>query len=123
MELSKEAYEEVKDFVISTVVKQAMGMILVRIPWFGTFTPVVWVATKLLTKLVKFLVEETALGVNLILIQLQVDGQVEDIEEVLAELKLAQDEEHRDALEKELIEVSRRLIRLRDDFRLPIDPT
>jgi len=123
MELSKEAYEEVKDFVISTVVKQAMGMILVRIPWFGTFTPVVWVATKLLTKLVKFLVEETALGVNLILIQLQVDGQVEGIEEVLAELKLAQDEEHRDALEKELIEVSRRLIRLRDNFRLPIDPT
>jgi len=123
VELSKEAYEEVKDFVISTVVKQAMGMILVRIPWFGTFTPVVWVATKLLTKLVKFLVEETALGVNLILIQLQVDGQVEDIEDVLAELKLAQDEEHRDALEKELIEVSRRLIRLRDDFRLPIDPT
>jgi len=123
MELSKEAYEEVKDFVISTVVKQAMGMILVRIPWFGTFTPVVWVATKLLTRLVKFLVEETALGVNLILIQLQVDGQVEGIEEVLAELKLAQDEEHRDALEKELIEVSRRLIRLRDNFRLPIDPT
>jgi len=123
VELSKEAYEEVKDFVISTVVKQAMGMILVRIPWFGTFTPVVWVATKLLTKLVKFLVEETALGVNLILIQLQVDGQVEGIEEVLAELKLAQDEEHRDALEKELIEVSRRLIRLRDNFRLPIDPT
>ena len=123
MELSKEAYEEVKDFVISTVVKQAMEMILVRIPWFGTFTPVVWVATKLLTKLVKFLVEETALGVNLILIQLQVDGQVEGIEEVLAELKLAQDEEHRDALEKELIEVSRRLIRLRDNFRLPIDPT
>ena len=123
MELSKETYEEVKDFVISTVVKQAMGMILVRIPWFGTFTPVVWVATKLLTKLVKFLVEETALGVNLILIQLQVDGQVEGIEEVLAELKLAQDEEHRDALEKELIEVSRRLIRLRDNFRLPIDPT
>ena len=123
MELSIEAYEEVKDFVISTVVKQAMGMILVRIPWFGTFTPVVWVATKLLTRLVKFLVEETALGVNLILIQLQVDGQVEGIEEVLAELKLAQDEEHRDALEKELIEVSRRLIRLRDNFRLPIDPT
>ena len=122
MELSKEAYEEVKDFVISTVVKQAMGIILARIPWFGTFTPVVWVATKLLTRLVKFLVEETALGVNLILIQLQVDGQVEDIEDVLAELKLAQDEEHRDALEKELIEVSRRLIRLRDDFRLPIDP-
>ncbi len=123
MELSKEAYEEVKDFVISTVVKQAMGMILVRIPWFGTFTPVVWVATKLLTKLVKFLVEETALGVNLILIQLQVDGQVEDIEDVLEKFKHAETEEQKDDLEKELIEVSRRLIRLRDDFRLPIGPT
>jgi hypothetical protein len=121
MEISKDSYDEVRGFVINMVVKQALKVLLTKIPWFGSFSPALWVATKLLTKFITFLVDETALGINLIMIQLQVDGQVEEVEAIIDRFKHAETEEQKDVLEKELIEASRSLIRLRDEFRLPID--
>ena len=122
MDFDEAIYDGVKDFIVVTVVKQAMVALIARLPWLGAWTPLVWIATKILTKLVSFLLLETSLGINLLLIQLQVDGQVSAVRHILEKFKTAKTEEEKDALEKELIEVSRDLIRLRDNLRLPIEP-
>ena len=113
--------DHLKDVVVKMVVKQATGVLLKKAPWLFSFGPVNWVVSHLLFLGVEFLVKKTILGTNLLIIELHVDGRVGEIDEILARIKEAKSVEEEDALEKELIEASGRLIRFKDHVRLRTD--
>ena len=112
--------DRLKDIFVDFAVKQAMGYLLKQAPWLFGFSPMGWIVRQVLYWLVKILVRETVLGTNLLLIEVHIDGRVGEMEDLLERLEQAETEEQRDAIEKEMVDVSRRLIRIQDDIRLRI---
>jgi hypothetical protein len=114
--MDKPLLDPVRDEIVEVILKQVMEALLSKLP-FLSWGPAGWVATKLMNWLVNFLLDKTILGVNLLLIKIENDGDVEEFNEALEKVQNAPENE-KEKYRQEVIDAARNLIKLKPNSRL-----
>lgn len=108
-----------KKAIVEIARKQLVRALVIRAP-FLSFGPINWALVWFLDWVIGRLLAETILGINLIVVDIENDGDVRKMKTIIEEIKKLKPEEkeRRDNLETEFIEAASDLIRLRDERRL-----
>lgn len=112
-DLGKHIADPYRDTLVSVIVKQAMGVLYIKAPWLA-IKPLGWIAEKIISQSTSWLLDRTILGINLTLIRVQTEANVQELNGLLDLVSKTPKEDHdkRERLEDEIIESSRKLIKL-----------
>lgn len=117
--MAKAILDPYKDMLVKLAVKQVMQYAISRAAWLA-LGPVNFIAGYILSKIFLVALENTILGVNMLMIDMETDQEVKEFTELIKKAKATpkEDMEASNAIEKELIEAGNDLIRIMEHRRL-----
>lgn len=112
-DIGKHIADPYRDTLVAVIVKQAMGILYINAPWLA-IRPLGWIAEMILKRMSSWLLDKTILGINMTLIRVQTEANVNELNGLLDLVSKTPKEDHetRERLEDEIIESSKKLIRL-----------
>ncbi len=82
---------KLSEYAVSSLVSLAMGYILAAVPWLA-WGPIDNIIEGILSKFLKYLIEESIIGINTLVIEYVADSDAENMVEILAKARKAKHE-------------------------------